>query len=62
MEERLKKVCVLVCVFVRWRHLIEAFFSHSTMIQASLSVHRPNTFKNLLSEDSVYELNTFDVT
>jgi len=62
VEERLKKVCVLVCVFVRRRHLIEAFFSHSTMIQASLSVHRPNTFKNLLSEDSVYELNTFDVT
>ncbi|KAH0899677.1 hypothetical protein HID58_049245, partial [Brassica napus] len=28
--------------------------------KASLSVHRPNTFKNLLSEDSVYELNTFD--
>ncbi|WZZ81899.1 hypothetical protein YC2023_102471 [Brassica napus] len=30
------------------------------MIQASLSVHHPNMFKNLLSEDSVYELNTFD--
>lgn len=40
-------------------HLIEAFFSLATMIQASISVQLLSTFKHLLSEGSDYAFSFF---
>ncbi|CAF1720918.1 hypothetical protein Bca4012_042157 [Brassica carinata] len=39
-----------------------SFILHSSLIKISVSVHRLNTFRELLKEGALYELSGFDVT